>query len=566
MATLPTSASESLLSDMANEGQLFEMRRIAAEIAARNIEGLKLYEPSPEQLRFHMSMAKERVIRGSNMVGKTLAASVEVARAVTGQDPLNRYPKENGICYCVGFDGKHIADPMWKKLSKAGSFLMIRDLGTMKWRSFRPWLLSDKLREAEAKPAPPLIPPRMIDFISWEIKKTNQPNMVKLKNGWEIHFYSGNAKPAQGSQISLCWVDEELASEEWYAELAARLLFKNGYFFWSATPLAGTERLYHLHERAEREAEINRQPRTVEEFVLLQDSNPHISDEQKTAWMEKLTDEDRDARVNGDFSRISRVFPEYSSKYHEIPFRLIPLDWSRYVAVDPGRQVCAAMFLAVPPPEHPEGKHVFLYDEIYIRDCDAMKFGLAMKSKCQGQDFQEFFIDPHEAPKHDTGSGRTVMDQYVEQLKVNGVRSAANGFGFTLGDMNVESGIESIRTWLRRIGLPPNVSGKYDPQAKLYDRYSPLRVLSDKCPNFIWEIKRYRFKRIKGVVTDKPDQKNNHAIDALRYLAQAELEYAPRTHRGRNDPPVYAAFKQFMKSQNQGGGGLILGPGNSFQK
>ena len=124
---------------IASEGQAFELRRKVVELANRRIEGLKLYNAMPVQQAFHMSHAKERVARGSNQSGKTLVAAIEVARAVTGQDQFDRYPKRDGVCYVVGFDGRHLADPMWKKLARAGAFRIIRDLGTKAWRTFKPW-------------------------------------------------------------------------------------------------------------------------------------------------------------------------------------------------------------------------------------------------------------------------------------------------------------------------------------------------------------------------------------------------------------------------------------------
>lgn len=564
------SASENpSIEEMESEGGLNNMRRLALAIALRRIEGLRLYEPLPgEQTRFHKSMALERVVRGGNRSGKTLACAREVAMIVTGQDTSGRLPKENGICYCVGFDGKHIADPMWKKLSRAGAFKIIRDIHGGHWRAYRPWLPEDLARKDEAKPAPPLIAPRMIKSIAWETKKLNQPSMVLLHSGWQIHFYSGNAKPPQGSQAHLAWFDEELADGEWYPEIAARLFDFRGYFLWSATPQAGTDRLYQLHERAEHQEEHDTQPRTVEEFVLHIDDNMHFTKEHKEELLDKFTEDDRDVRTSGDFSRINRVYPEYVSKYHEIAFRLMPPDWTRYAVIDPGRQVCAVLFAAVPPPGNPDSQHIFLYDEIYIRNCDAIQFGQAMQRKCMGQTFYQFLIDPHEAPKHDTGGGRTVEEQYREQLMLHGVRCQTTGFGFTLGDMQVEAGIEAVRPLLRRIGLqePMTAKGVFDPQAKLYNRYSPLRVIGEKMPNFIWEIKRYRYKRTKGIVQNAPEQKHNHLMDCLRYLAQARPVWVPPTRRGFPVSPAFAAFQKFTFGRGNQQEGILLGPGPMHPK
>jgi hypothetical protein len=66
---------------------------------------------------------------------------------------------------------------------------------------------------------------------------------------------------------------------EWHPEMAARILDRSGRGIWSATPQAGTEQLFELHERAERDA--NEPCPSVEEFVILLADNPHIGEEEK---------------------------------------------------------------------------------------------------------------------------------------------------------------------------------------------------------------------------------------------------------------------------------------------
>ena len=113
-------------------------RRILAEVARRETEALRLYRPMATQQAFHESHANERIFYGGNQVGKTLAAAVEVARAITGCDPYGKYPKTDGICYAVGKDGRHIGRVLYKKLFKPGAFQIIKDLETGKWRSALP--------------------------------------------------------------------------------------------------------------------------------------------------------------------------------------------------------------------------------------------------------------------------------------------------------------------------------------------------------------------------------------------------------------------------------------------
>lgn len=529
-------------------GEMFEFRRIAQALADREYESLKLYKPMPRQQEFHDSLARERVIRGGNRAGKTAAAAAEVARIVTGQDPMEKMPKKGGICYCVGYDGRHIGQTMWKKLGRPGAFKIIRDQYTKAWRAYMPWMPEDIKRSHETKPAPPLIPRRMVREIAWELKKEMQPKIVYLTNDWEIHFFSGNAKPPMGVEIDLAWFDEEIPSGEWYSEIAARLVDRRGYFLWSATPQAGTDRLFDLHERAEQEAEKLIYPRTVEEFVIHIDDNVHMTDAQREEFKGKLSEDDKDVRIEGDFARIHKVYPEYSPKIHEIPYRAIPATWTRFVAIDPGRQIGAGLFMAVSPPIGDEPNLAVIYDEIYVKNCDAFQFGEAMRIKCAEQAFRVFIIDDNEARKTDTGSGLGIRQQYSDQLRRVGVQSELSGFGFQPADDNVAGGIESVRMLLRRSaeGLK-------------------LRVIAEKVPNFLYEMKRYQYKREAGQVTEKPRKKFDHLMDCLRYLAQCPPRWSPPPKPKNVESPAYRALlaKRKRRAEQEGGGSTMWGPRGS---
>lgn len=546
-----------------SEGAAFEMRRLVTAMAERKMESLKLYRPSPQQQAFHNSMAKERVARGGNRSAKTTVCAAEVARIVTGQDTLNRCPKENGVCYIVGFDGKHIADPMWLKLGGKGPFEsgIIRDELTGDWRIFYPQLPGDVARIRQVRPCLPFIPERMIAAIAWEEKKTLQPKVVTLVNGWSLHFYSGNAKPPQGSVCDLAWFDEELPSGEWYNEIAMRLASRNGYFIWSATPQIGTDQLYRLHERAELQVEKNTQPRTVEEFVFHIRDNIFMTEEAKAIAIDKLDDDALEIRVEGEFAGVHRVYPEWQPKVHEVPYREIPDNWTRYVGIDPGYQVCAGLFLAVPPPTAPEAGQLYIYDEFYIKNGDALAFGLAMRDRCRGQRFRAFIIDPNEAPKHFSTSVGTVEDHHRAALKGHNIRSELSGHGFIYGDDDRKAATATIRGWIR------NKTSMIVPE--WHERQSALRVLVEKCPNLCREIRHLKYKKLmqngKMTVTDDPDERRNtHAFACLRYLAQSNPRWVPPTKQEIGPGGAYAAWQRKLAKkdeQSPGGYGMLLGPG-----
>lgn len=534
--------------ELAIAGQADELKALAAEIARRKIEALRLYEPLPCWQKFHESGTRVRLLIDHNRSGKTLAGCVEIARAVTAQDPFGKYPKKNGRCYVIVKTLDHVGQILWPKLGRAMAFKMIRDLQTKEWRAFRPWEPADKAREHQAKYAPPLIPQRFIaGRIAWENKAKMIPKQVRLVTGWEITFYSAESEPQCGADVDLVLFDEEIPNEAWYTEMRWRILDRKGKIIWPATPQEGTQQLYGLYERAEQEEADPPESRTVERFSSQGVLNPHIdAQEFKDAANDpSMSDEQYKVRVLGHFAFIGyRVYPEYAPSIHGIDLETIPAHWTRYVVTDPGHQVCAVLFAAVTPPE--EGDWVVLYDELYLKECTAARYAEALKVKSTGQTFQEFLIDYHGSIRSDTGIGKSILEQYVQALTERGIRSVSTGNGFAFGSSDVAAGILKVHEYLAvRDGGTPR-----------------LRIARGRLPNFEREIKYYHKRRVAGQIVDQPDQrKNNHLMDCTRYLCMRE----PRWVKPEPVPAATAAggyqrvAKMFSKGREQPTG-VRLGP------
>lgn len=477
-----------------------------------------------------------------------MTAAVEVARAVTGTDPYDKYPKENGKAHLVGKSLSHCGKVMWEYLGRPGSFKIIRDADAGEWRVYKPWLDGD--RKKDARRCPPLIPRRFIQEISWENKKEGIPKLVRLKNGWEIHFYSSEGDPPQGTQASLVWFDEEVVGDQWYPEMVARLLDREGRLLWSATPQAATEQMYALHVRASEESVLPEAERKCREFVFLLEDNPYISDGQKRDLASRLTDEERRVRIAGEFALTGfRVYPEFGLDVHGVDYFDVPRDWCRYAAVDPGRQVCAVLFAAVPPPG--QGDFVVLYDELYVKHCTAETFGARMAEKCTGQNFEAFLIDHQAGRVGEIGSGLTIEEQYSSALKANRVKSNRTGHGFLWGATDTEAGVSAFRGWLRvrEDGTPR------------------LRVMREKLPAFCHEIKYYHYQRRGAELLDKPVKKNDHQMDNCRYLAMLNPQYVkPKKHLNLSSAVLAVKAKRdrrAAKSRAAGGDFVRLGPGRN---
>jgi hypothetical protein len=234
------------------------------------------------------------------------------------------------------------------------------------------------------KPAPPLIPQRLIKSIAWENKKAGIAKEVILKNGWELTFFSSEGDPPQGWDVDYVWFDEEILSVNWYPEMAMRLIDRNGLFVWTATPQAGTEELYDLSDRAEKEQDAVDAGEAgelgVEVFHMTMTENVFLDEKgRKNALAKMKSDDEYAVRVEGKFALAGiRIYPEFHpSGIHYCEFFEIPPHWTRYMAVDPGVQVCGVLCAAVPPPNDtivrmPDGSlrdfanQVVFYEERYI--------------------------------------------------------------------------------------------------------------------------------------------------------------------------------------------------------
>jgi len=511
---------------------LSQLKEVQAELHGRKIEALRLYEPMPHQEEFHSCMASERIVLGGNRGGKTLAVAVEAARAATGQDPHGKYPETDGNLAIVGRNWPHIGLVVYPILMKAGAFRIVKDESTGQWRSLRPG--EDK---AKSKPAPPLIPPRMIKEVSWVLKNAGYLNKVELINGWTIWCFSSEGEPPQGYQADLIWIDEDVNNENFVGESQARLADRKGRFVWSAMPHSKNDALIGLCERADRAVEENNN------FIDAEEKRKNIE-----RWSALGADEVR-MRAEGEFTTESTLmYPNFNQAVHvlkreELP--QVPEDWTRYVSIDPGHAVMASIFGAVPPDE----SFLLIYDELYIRNCNALIWGEEFEKKVKHQQFRAFVMDMHGGTLRDLGSGRLPHELYTEELRRRKIRSLATNYGFVPGSDDIMARTNLVRQMMHIRG----------------DGSVRLKVLESACPNLLRELKRYRKKttNVNGVtyVTDVPYTRGDvHAVQCLEYLCAYEPKYHAPPKKTGPDPWWVKWLEDRKRRQRDNEKGVNLGP------
>ena len=505
--------------------QLGQLKDVQSALTERRLEALRLYQPMPHQEEFHKCMASERIVLGGNRGGKTLAVAVEAARAATGQDPYNKYPKEGGNLAIVGRNWPHIGLVIYPILLKAGAFRIVRDQETGQWRSIRPG--DDK---AKSKPAPPLIPPRLIKDTSWVLKNAGYLNKLELVNGWTIWCFSSEGQPPQGYQADMIWLDEDLNNEAWVGECQARLADRKGRFVWSAMPHSKNDALIGLCERADKAVEDGIENPIIKKFTFRFLDNQFIDQEEKRKNLERwsaLGAEEVRMRAEGEFTTESTLmYPSFNRSVHvmpreELPGGQVPPDWTRYVAIDPGHAVMATLFAAVPPDE----KFLLFYDELYLRNCNALIWGERFYEKAQNQNIYAAIMDMHGGLLRDLGSGRLPHELYSEELKKRRYSFQVGGTSFIPGSDDIPARTSLVRQMMHIRG----------------DGTTRFRVLEGACPNLLRELKRYRKKTttVNGqvFVTDHPQTRGEvHACQTAEYLCAYEPKYHPPPRTYGPDP------------------------------
>lgn len=509
-----------------------ELRELQNELKERKLEGLKLYQPTPLQQKIHECRASEILVIGGNRSGKSLCTFAEDARAVTGQDPFKKYPEKDGVLVIVGKDWRHIGLVVYPLLFKWGAFKIIKDKATGDWRAYNPETDAD--RRDEVKPAPPLIPPRLVKSTSWVLKSASYIQKCVLHTGWTIYFFSSEGDPVQGFSCNRVHIDEDIENENWVPELQARTIDRRGVFAWSAMPHSTNNALIGLKERADSAEQALGEKASIRQFKLRFLDNPHLDQSEKAKSLERwsaIGDDVLRQRAEGDFITDSvLMYPNFDMRIHgmsraSLPESQIPRDWCRYAVVDPGHSVTAVLFAAVPPSED----FVLLYDQLYIRQCNATMFGDKFAQKVADLHFHAFIIDAHGGRIRDIGSGRLPVEQYTEQLIGKRVKSHTTGSSFLAGCDDIAARTESTRVSLhiRPVGSPL------------------FRVLENSLPDLEREIKRYRKKvnYVNGtaVVTDVPNTRGEcHLVQCMEYLAA----YRPRYHA---PPPVLGPEPWWVK-------------------
>jgi hypothetical protein len=476
------------------------LNRVMEETAARRKEALRVYRPMPHQMPFHLSPAKERVVRGGKRSGKTCCAAMEFASIVTGIPMLdpdgNPLPMKHRIStpddpllfWVIGYDSRHIGETLYHKLFMPGLFRIILDENTGEWRPFNEADPRDTGRMAKSEPVGPAIPRRMIkeDSWVWENKAENYFKSVELTNGARIHAYiSSNLHPKQGDAVHGIFIDEDIQRAGHLKEWQDRITSTNGWLFWSAWPHGANPALIGLLQRAKAEVDDRTEmaklrpdvvlpPPKIEAFKLKMTDNEYISEEGKENALARMGSDDEQARRNeGETLMDQLVMYDFMPSIHLVKPQEhapdedhtkavienilhkrgeLPHEWTRYLSIDPSNTRTAIHVGTVPPPQWNKftfGNLIIVERELVLRKMLADDIAKKVLEMIGTWRLEAMVMDQNAGRQTHAGRGDSTAEFFSEAFMKVGIEARTGKSTFIPGCNVPTDRYAAVRSLLR---------------------------------------------------------------------------------------------------------------------
>jgi phage terminase large subunit len=366
----------------------------------------------------------------------------------------------------------------------------------------RYWLVAPEYKQAKSIYWRDLVKEYIPDELL--VKKNDNELILEIKTLVEgktsiIEFKgSDNENSLRGAGLRGVVLDEFAFQKEyvWDKIISPMLVQTDGWALFITTP-NGVANHFHdfWNEAVKLESQGDKDWRT---FHFTSYDNPLIKKENLDKERERLTEEYFQQEYMADFARFTGlIFTEFDEKVHVQNFE-VDESWSFYRSVDFG----ATDPNAVPFVGIDKDDVMYIYDELYVSDLETSELAELIKQKSA----HRYFV----ASYGDSAGKQSMMD--------------LASYGVFLIPVAKNSG-EGARNWL--------IATIQQVQQRLKDRKI---VIHPRCKATIKEFMSYSWRKDRmGEVVNLPEDKNNHMIDAIRYLVVS--------YKGNEDE----SFKSYLK-------------------
>jgi phage terminase large subunit-like protein len=475
------------------------------------------YTPMPQQAAFHASQTKNRIASGGNRGGKTYSGIADDVLILTRKHPHRA----------------HLYPPL-------GQQVRMRFIGV----DF------DRGIDQTALPLfSQFIPPSFLKNGSWEDSYRAASHMLTLDDGADstVSFMSYEQDSDKFQSVTLHHIhfDEEPPQAIWN-ESMLRLLDTNGTWTLSETPV---QQMEWIEDELIEPALSGARP-DISVFYFDTRENIHLSPDALEEITRGLSAEEKIIRLAGQYTNGSLVFPEFKRTYpNVIPQDAFWLtdDWRVYESMDHGYvNPTAWLWTAV----HADGS-IVTFDSLYSKNIVVEEWAKLVHQK-RAEIRERFGID--EETWHGMYGG-AVGDPSIGD---RGNATAQTGItiqqAYGLAGIHISTaGIRQARAENQNIGLDKiHTYLRSRPDAHPTRPGMPWWQITDNNTFGIDELKRARKpkqsaanKEVKSGSEGIRD-KDNHWIDAAKYLFIVTHDLRPERYRVQDDAGLQEQISQYL--------------------
>lgn len=314
-----------------------------------------------------------------------------------------------------------------------------------------------------------------------------------------------------GQSKHLIWCDEEPPYAIWQENMM-RLLDTGGYMLLTMTPVHGMSWVYEDIYLSNKDS--------IGVYHAATLDNPHLSMRSIDKIRDMINDEDEEAvRLYGEFIPTSHfIYPSFAMPVHIVdPLSVwkdgkLPDDWMVVLGMDPhDRTPHGVIFCAIN-----RDNEVYVFDEI-SHHCLLSDLAQLIKKKLHGRIPAYSMIDSS-ANTESSIAGRSMIQELAKPG--NDIHALVT----KKGRNSVLEGISTVRDYL---AWRKDENGKFIKKPRLY--------IFSNCKELIREFRLYVWEDWKGTNRQRKDpkesplKKDDHLLDALRYVLMTQPYYRPPT-------------------------------------
>ena len=313
----------------------------------------------------------------------------------------------------------------------------------------------------------------------WKNRHGGGEAVAVLPNGGVLLFKTieQGARSFQADAWDLAWFDEDPEDEAVLNEARMRLVDRRGWALITMTPLRG---LTWVWSRFVNEVE----PGSMCQWIYGAD-NPYVPTDELQALLRSYGEHERASRSEGRFTSMEGLIYPFDRNVHLVPAFDPPQDWPRYAGLDFGTRNPFAYILGA---LDPKDDTLHLYRAHYQQEWTLRQHAEAIDAV--NDVWPEWIV----ADPEDRGS-RLSLSREHDIITI----PAKKGRG------SVRAGINAVS---ERMAL--DVEGR--PHLVVHDHPSMMPVVRE------FESYRWDSSRTKRDQPDAPLKRNDHAMDAVRYM------------------------------------------------